>query len=118
LQHREALDRAVASFTAEHTAEWLEERLQARAVPVHRVSLSADLFADPQLAARGHFIQLDHGAVGATPCEGSRALFSRTPARIESGAATLGQHNALALGEILGLTDDEISDLVIAGALE
>ena len=60
----------------------------------------------------------DHGAVGATPCEGPRALFSRTPARIESGAATLGQHNALVLGEILGLTDGEISDLVIAGALE
>jgi len=118
LQHREALDRAVAGFTAQHTADWLEETLQARAVPVHRVSLSADLFADPQLAARGHFIQLDHDAVGATPCEGSRVVFSRTPARIERGTATLGQHNALVLGEILGLTDEEISELAIAGALE
>jgi len=118
MQYRESLDVAIASFTSVHAAEWLEESLQARSVPVHRVSLSADLFTDPQLAARGHFVELDHGVVGATPYEGSRVVFSRTPAEIERGAATLGQHNSLVLAEVLGLSDDDISELVIAGALE
>jgi crotonobetainyl-CoA:carnitine CoA-transferase CaiB-like acyl-CoA transferase len=33
-------------------------------------------------------------------------------------APTLGQHNELVLREILGMSDDEITALVIAGALE
>jgi crotonobetainyl-CoA:carnitine CoA-transferase CaiB-like acyl-CoA transferase len=87
-------------------------------VPAHRVARSADLFADPQLEARGHFVVLDHPEVGATPYEGSRFVLSRTPARVERPAPMLGQHNAEVLSDVLGLSDDAITGLVIAGAIE
>jgi crotonobetainyl-CoA:carnitine CoA-transferase CaiB-like acyl-CoA transferase len=113
-----ALDEEIASWTRDCDVEDLEAELQAHDVPAHRVSQSADLFIDPQLAARGHFVELEHPEVGLVPYEGSRFVLSRTPARIERPAPTLGQHNAHVLGELLGLSDDEITELVIAGAIE
>lgn len=118
LAHRGALDDAIAGFTASEDVVALESALQARGVPAHRVSRSADLFADPQLEARGHFVVLDHPEVGPTPYEGSRIVLSRTPARVERPAPMLGQHNAEVLSGVLGLSDDAITELVIAGAIE
>lgn len=51
------------------------------------------------------------------PFENARAILSSTPAR-PGPCPTLGQHNAFVLGEILGLPDDEITELIIAGAIE
>jgi crotonobetainyl-CoA:carnitine CoA-transferase CaiB-like acyl-CoA transferase len=116
--HREALDAAIAAWTAAFEVDELERRLQARAVPVHRIATSRDCFEDPGLAARGHFIELEHPVVGRVPFEGSRMRFSRTPAHIERAAPTLGQDNTFILGEVLGLSDDEITELVISGAIE
>ncbi|GAG17953.1 unnamed protein product, partial [marine sediment metagenome] len=43
---------------------------------------------------------------------------SRTPARIEHAGPTLGQHSQQVLSGLLGLCDEEITELVIAGAIE
>ncbi len=118
LENHEALDRAIAEWTAGQEVAALEERLQACRVAAHRVSVSADLFADPQLAHRNHFVALDHAELGPTPYEASRFVLSRTPSRLTRAAATHGEHNAQILGELLGYGDDEIAELVIAGAIE
>jgi crotonobetainyl-CoA:carnitine CoA-transferase CaiB-like acyl-CoA transferase len=118
LANAAALDEAISAWTAGQLLEALESALQARGVPAHRVSLSRDCFEDPQLAAREHFVTLDHAEVGAVPFEGSRMRFSRTPARVERAGPTLGQHNTEVLTEILGLTVDQVTELVIAGAIE
>ena len=95
----------------------LEQRLQSVGVPVHRVTTSRDAFEDPQLAARPHFVQVEHTGVGPMPYENTRALLSETPGR-PGACPTLGQHNALVLHEILGLGEDEVTELIIAGAIE
>jgi benzylsuccinate CoA-transferase BbsF subunit len=118
LEHREGLDAAIAAWTEHEEAASLEDRLQARGVPVHRVASSEDGFADPGLAARGHFVTLEHREVGPVPYEHSRMRFSRTPAVVDRASPTLGQDNEYALHEVLGLGDDEITELVIAGAIE
>lgn len=118
LGHMAELDDEIARWTVRHEVADLEVTLQARGVPVHRVSLSADLFADPQLERRGHFVVLDHPVVGRVPYESSRFVLSRTPAQLVRPAPTHGQHNQQVLGELLGYTDDEITELVIAGAIE
>jgi crotonobetainyl-CoA:carnitine CoA-transferase CaiB-like acyl-CoA transferase len=116
--HREALDAAIAAWTAGQDVAALEARLQARGVPAHRVATSRDCFEDEGLAARGHFLELEHAVVGRVPFEGSRMRFSRTRARVERAAPTLGQDNTWVLGEVLGLDDEAITELVIAGAIE
>jgi benzylsuccinate CoA-transferase BbsF subunit len=115
--HTDDLDDAIAAWSAEGVLEALEAQLQERGVPAHRVSTSRDAFEDPQLAARGHFVPIDLPGVGVLPFENARARFCATPPA-PGPCPTLGQHNAPVLSEILGLSDDEITELVIAGAIE
>jgi crotonobetainyl-CoA:carnitine CoA-transferase CaiB-like acyl-CoA transferase len=117
MRNREALDQAITRWTKAQEVDALEASLQAVGVPAHRVVNSLDAFEDPQLAARNHFIEIDHPVVGPMPYENTRARFSATPAQPRP-CPTLGQDNAYVLGDVLGYSEDEITDLVIAGAIE
>ena len=116
-EHAEALDDAVAAWTAGLDRDELETRLIEAGVPAHRVCESRDAFEDPQLAARGHFVTLDYGECGQVPYENARVRFSATSAELRP-CPTLGQDNPMILSEILGLDDDAITELVIAGVIQ
>lgn len=116
--HHHDLDAIVATWTAGRTAAEAEAALQMAGVPVHRVAGSPDLIADPQLAARGHFATVPHGELGDVVVETSRMRFSATPSVVTRAGPTLGQDNDRVLHEILGLSDDEVTELLMAGALE
>ncbi len=118
LENRAPLDEAIAAWSADHDGMILEAALQDAGVPAHRVATSADCFADPQLQHRGHFVELDHDVVGPVPFEHSRFRLSRTPAPTPRVVPTLGQDNQQVLCELLGLDDEAITELVIAGAVE
>jgi benzylsuccinate CoA-transferase BbsF subunit len=92
-ENREALEAAIGTWTAAFEPGVLEERLQAARVPVHRVSTSADVFADEQLKHRVHIIDLEHPRLGPVPIETSRMRFSRTPAIVGWPGPEIGQHN-------------------------
>ena len=55
---------------------------------------------------------LDHPRLGRVPVETSRMRFSRTPATATWPGPEIGQHNNYVLRELLGLTDEEIMELV------
>jgi crotonobetainyl-CoA:carnitine CoA-transferase CaiB-like acyl-CoA transferase len=118
LAHRAELDEAIGLWTSGFAPAALEEILQQAGVPVHRVSTSADILADPQLEARRHIISLEHPQLGAVAIETSRMRLSRTPATAAWPGPVIGQHNNYVLSELLGLTDEEISKLVADEALE
>lgn len=113
----EALDATVAEWTRGKDVEALEQLLQSRGIPAHRVASSSDAFADPQLEARGHFVQVEHPEMGTIPVESSRMVFSETPAVVSRPGPTFGQDNDYVLREMLGLSEDEIVEFVAAGAL-
>lgn len=117
LEHREALEAAIAKWTRAHPTEEIERMLQARGVPAHVVQDSADLLVDPQLQARRHFVELPHPTIESITIEGSRFALSRTPARITHPGPALGQHNHEVLAEILAYSDEQIAQLAMAGAL-
>jgi crotonobetainyl-CoA:carnitine CoA-transferase CaiB-like acyl-CoA transferase len=50
--------------------------------------------------------------------ESPRTRLSHSSFVAPQPAPTLGQHNELVLKEILGLSDDDIAELVVSGALE
>ncbi len=114
----DALDEAVAGWTASRDAHDVEAILQSRGVPAHVVQDSHDLVRDPQLLHRRHFVQLRHPTDGTSPVEGSRFVLSRTPAEIGGSVPTFGRDNEDVLRSILGYDDDRITALVAAGALE
>jgi crotonobetainyl-CoA:carnitine CoA-transferase CaiB-like acyl-CoA transferase len=112
------LDEIVGKWTAPLDGERLEAKLQARGVPTHRLQTSEDLFNDPQLAHRHHFVTVPHPLISGVVIEGTRFQLSRTPARIDRGGPTLGQHVHEVLSGILGYNDDRIAKIVASGALE
>lgn len=118
LRRADELDAAIARWTEGRDVDDIERALQAEGVPVHRLSTSADLFADPQLAARQHFVEVTHPQLGRVPVEASRMVFSATPAVVRRPGPTFGQDNEVVLRELLGLSDDELAEYVAAGALD
>ena len=72
---------------------------------------------DEHLKARGYYVYLDHPETGRSAYDGPPAKFSKTPGELRSPAPLLGQHTEQVCKEILGLGDDEMADLMVAGAL-
>jgi crotonobetainyl-CoA:carnitine CoA-transferase CaiB-like acyl-CoA transferase len=108
----------ISQWTSEYPVAELEERLQAAGVPAHRVSTASDILADPQLVARGHFTLVEQPEVGAVTVETPRFRLSQSAFVPPQPAPTLGQHNDFVLREILRMSDDEITELAVSGALE
>ncbi|MDD9853259.1 MAG: CoA transferase [Deltaproteobacteria bacterium] len=93
-------------------------RLLRRAgVPAYPVLRATDLHEDPQLRARGFFIQLNHPRLGRATFEGATTHFSQTPARPLHAGPTIGQHTFETLRDLLGYTEQQITDLAASGAL-
>lgn len=113
----ERLDAELARRTAGWAGPELEARLHAAGVPAALVQDGVDVARDPQLAARGHFIEIPHPEGGTTTIEGPRALLSESPAIPGREVPTLGRDNDRILREILGYDEARITELVIAGAL-
>jgi crotonobetainyl-CoA:carnitine CoA-transferase CaiB-like acyl-CoA transferase len=70
------------------------------------------------LKDRAHIIDLEHPRLGPVPIETSRMRFTRTPATVTWPGPGIGEHNDHVLREILGMSDEEITELVTDGAVE
>ena len=117
LEHRDAIDSAIADWTRRFECTSIESRLQSHGVPAHSVQNSGDAYADFQLKHREHFVALQHPSLGKFTVEGPRAKLSRTPAAVRRAAPSLGQDNQYVLETILGYDESRISELAASGAL-
>lgn len=104
-------------WAAQEPAPAAAQRLRDAGVPAYVVLRASDLHADPQLAARGFFVELDHPHIGRSRFDGAVTLFSETPMRPTHAGPTLGQHTWEALRDVLGFDEDEIANLAAAQAL-
>lgn len=109
---------AIAHLAAQSDADALAELLQDAGVPAHAVRDGRDLVeTDPQLRARGFYVDLDHPLVGPVAHEGVVAHLTDTPGGLWNPAPLLGQHTDELLTELLGLTPAELADLHDQGVL-
>ena len=117
-KHAALIDEEIASWTRDKNARQLMDDLQSVGVPAGLVQSQADLWEDPQVAHRGFFQWLDHTECGPMPYDGIVSHLSKTPGALRRPQALVGEHNEEILHEILGMDDDAIADLVVAGVLE
>lgn len=118
LQNHDEIDAQISQWTAAKTPQEVMRLCQAEGVPAGVVQRSSDLFEDPQLAHRRMFPQLDDPQVGPVPHTGHLFDIRGYDHGPRSPSPLIGQHNEQILKEFLGMTDDEITEAVIAGALE
>lgn len=118
LECRRSLDEVLASWTEGRTPDEVTALLQGVGVPAHGVQNTVEAFEDPQLDHRGHFVEVPHAAMGRTWVEGCRARLSRTPARVDRGAPTIGEHSWEVLTEVLGYDEERAAELAAAGIFE
>ncbi len=110
--HAEALDALVAAATCSLDASELVGRLQAAGIAAGVVESALDLHADPVLAGWGFFQWLEHPARPPAPYEGHALRLEATPGKLRWAAPALGEHTALVLREVLGMTEEEIARLI------
>ena len=111
-ENEDELDRLVGEWTKNFAAEQVEVMMQAAGVAANVVESTKDLFEDPQLKYRGHFRKLEHKVIGLVDWDGPCFRLSKTPDR-QFAPPCLGEHNEYVYKEILGLSDDEIADLLV-----
>jgi benzylsuccinate CoA-transferase BbsF subunit len=111
LNNNEELERQVAGWAKEHTAEEVMSRLQANGVAAGVVQDASDLVGNPQLRARDFFIEIDHPEEGKTLADASPVKLSHTPARYHRAAPTPGQDNNYVYRQLLGMSQAEVVEL-------
>ncbi len=116
--NEDALEAHVAAWTAELARDDVVHRLRANDLRVYPVNSMADLFDDPQLAARGFWRTVEHPVMGPLRVESPPALLRSTPPVQDRAAPLMGADTTDVLREIMGLTHQEIDDLRTDGALD
>jgi crotonobetainyl-CoA:carnitine CoA-transferase CaiB-like acyl-CoA transferase len=104
---------ALAAWTAEQDKIALMQRLQQAGVPAGAVQNGPDLLADPQLEARGAFLAQDRPGIGVKHYPAQPYRLRRTVAPPEQRAPLLGEHLEEVLARDVGLSSDQIVELVV-----
>jgi crotonobetainyl-CoA:carnitine CoA-transferase CaiB-like acyl-CoA transferase len=98
------------------TAEWVV-LLEAAGVPCGPINDLAQVFADPQVKARGLRIDLPNSLGSTTPQVASPLRLSETPVEYRNAPPLLGEHTEQVLTRHLGLSAEQIAALREAGVL-
>ncbi|CAN7709727.1 CaiB/BaiF CoA-transferase family protein [Pseudorhodoferax sp. LjRoot39] len=117
LQHREALITLLRSATVQRTtADWIA-LLEKAGVPCGPINSIADVFADPQVRARGLQMAMPHAAGAEVALVANPIRMSDTPVQYREAPPQLGQHTRAVLHDILKMNDEDIDALHSKGAL-
>ena len=117
LDNHDTSDQHIGEWTKDQEPKALMQLLLSHGVPAGVVQRSSDLETDPQLAHRNYFRPLEHQEMGTVPYAGHQFRIRGYDSGPRFPAPVLGQHNEQVLREILGMTDDEVAEAVIAEAI-
>lgn len=98
------------------TGEWVAA-LETVGVPCGPINDLSQVFADPQVLARGLALTLPHALAGHVPTVASPIRLSATPVEYKRAPPLLGEHTHEVLRQVLGLSDTECESLKAAGII-
>ncbi|CAN5344074.1 CoA transferase [soil metagenome] len=111
------IERAVAAWTGQRSADEAMEILQRAGVVAGAVRHPVELIDDPHLEARGFWQWIERAYVGRHPQPSPPYRESDSPVTVTTPAATLGQYNEEVLTGVLGLSKGEIERLAREGVI-
>jgi len=115
--NEDALEALVAEWASAQDEHAAVRCLQAADVPAMVVQEALDVLRDDHLAARGYFAYPEHAEAGRRAHDGPGWRLSRTPVEIRGPSPLLGEHTYQVCAEVLGLSADEIAELVLENVL-
>jgi len=116
VENRDELARLLGEIFAGRTKKEWVELLDAAGVPNGPINDIAQVFAEPQVKARGVKIEVKHPVAGMLPMVASPMRFSATPLEHRTPPPLLGEHTEEIL-QLLGKSVDEIARLRASGAI-
>lgn len=116
LEHQDELDAHIAAWAESRNDYDVMNMLQAAGVRAGAVQKASDRFErDPQLAAREWWHRLPHAELGESEYDGVTPRLSETPGALRTSSPLLGSNTHDVMREVVGLTDEEIVELEVAG---
>ncbi|BFM10920.1 CoA transferase [Simiduia litorea] len=116
VQHQVDIDNAIAAWCLAHSSDAVIAQLEAERVPVGPIYNVADQFADPHFQARGLFERVE---INGKPLDIPALMpkLTQTPGSTQWLGGAVGSHNQAVLGELLGLSELELSRLRADGVI-
>ena len=113
VRNRDALVPLLFSIMARKPSKHWLEGLEPQGVPCSPINTLDQVFADPQVKARGMVTEMLHSETGAEPIKliANPIKLSETPVEYKYAPPTLGQHTDEILDQLLGLSAAEIAGL-------
>ena len=108
--HEQKIDAALAKWCSEHTSADIISKLEGARVPVGPIYSVEDMMSDPHYNARGMFETVE---IDGEPLKIPAILpkLSETPGRTDWPGAKIGAHNSEILGDLLGLSEEDLNSL-------
>jgi benzylsuccinate CoA-transferase BbsF subunit len=116
-RNQDRLNEIVERWTRKHDPGEVVAALQRAGVPSMRLHTGASIAGDPHVRERGILQAVKHPNVGERVVVGAPWRFSEEGVGVRRRAPLLGEHNRYVLGQILGMSDDEIERLTETGVL-
>ena len=110
-KHIADIDAVVTAWTGSHKIAEIERVLAAADVPAGRINTVADIFADPQFRARDMIVETPDDELGTVKLTGCVPKMSLTPGRISRSGGSIGRDTRYVLGELAGVTPEEMEQL-------
>ena len=108
---RAEVNAMVARWVASLPTQEVLAACEANDAPASKILGIADIFADPQYAARGNLLQVEDPRIGPLTVPAPLPRMSRTPPVFHSTGPALGADTHELLSHLLGLDPSEIDDL-------
>lgn len=115
VEHQKLLDQYISAWIGERTSAEVQaafEEAQAVIGPIYSI---ADIFADPQYAARETITHIDDPQLGRVRLQNAIPRLTATPGRVRHLGGALGADNSEIYCEELGHTEAELAEWRSAG---
>jgi crotonobetainyl-CoA:carnitine CoA-transferase CaiB-like acyl-CoA transferase len=111
VSNRGLLTDTLTPVMQQHPTAWWVERLESLSIGCGPINRLGEVFADPQIAARGVVLEMPHGSGATVKVIANPVRLSETPADYRIPPPILGEHTDEVLQGLLGIGAEELARL-------